>query len=84
MQTRLLGGTVLHDSIEDQARHYPADPNARLSIEEKFGPALISTVLAVDGAPHPARAKNFGQRAPWRAHKEDYFDPDDDTPSRLK
>jgi (p)ppGpp synthase/HD superfamily hydrolase len=66
---------LLHDSIEDQGRHYPGGPDmlAR-AIEEKFGPAVLTMVLALTERPTPREQGISDKRARWRAHKEDYYE----------
>ena len=64
---------LLHDSLEDQSRHYPGGENALARrIETEFGAEVASLVEALTERPSPEERGLSDRRARWRAHKEAY------------
>jgi GTP pyrophosphokinase len=64
---------LLHDSIEDQARHYPGGaPALEAAIERDFGAEVLRLVDALTERPDPSERGIADRRARWRAHKEAY------------
>jgi len=65
---------LLHDSLEDQARHYPGgEPALRAEIERQFGPAVLELVTALTERASPRELFLPDKVARWRAHKEGYI-----------
>ncbi|HEX8984953.1 MAG TPA: HD domain-containing protein [Bryobacteraceae bacterium] len=65
---------LLHDSIEDQARHYPGGAAAlTATIEREFGPGVLRLVEALTERPDPSEQGIPDRRGRWRAHKEAYI-----------
>ncbi len=65
---------LLHDSLEDQGRHYPGGVEALAQdIETQFGPEVLDLVEALTEKSSPREKAILDKRASWRAHKEEYF-----------
>lgn len=60
-------GALLHDSVEDQAAHYPGGADAlRREIENQFGAAVLEIVNGCTDA-------DTWPKPPWRERKEQYI-----------
>lgn len=65
---------LLHDSIEDQARHYPGGAAAlTATIEREFGSEVLHLVEALTERPDPSEQGLTSREARWRAHKDAYI-----------
>ncbi len=65
---------LLHDAIEDQARHYPGGHHALAhEIEREFGAEVLRLVEALTERPDPSERGISDPRARWRAHKQAYI-----------
>src|SRR4051794_10382243 len=65
---------LLHDSLEDQGRHYPGGETALASeIDSRFGPAVLEMVVACTEVTSAEEAGIRDKRERWRAHKRAYF-----------
>jgi (p)ppGpp synthase/HD superfamily hydrolase len=65
---------LLHDSIEDQARHYAGGAAAlAAAIESEFGSDVLHLVEALTERPDPSEHGLASRAARWRAHKEAYI-----------
>ncbi len=65
---------LLHDSLEDQSRHYQGgEQQLAAEIEALFGPEVLALVLALTERPAPEEAGIADKRERWRAHKRGYF-----------
>jgi (p)ppGpp synthase/HD superfamily hydrolase len=65
---------LLHDSLEDQGRHYPGgERQLALDIEERFGAAVRQMVEACTEVFSEEEAGIRDKRERWRAHKRAYF-----------
>ena len=65
---------VLHDTIEDQGRHYPGGPAAlRREIEKRFGGSVLRLVEGLTERRYPEEADITDKNQRWRAHKLAYL-----------
>jgi (p)ppGpp synthase/HD superfamily hydrolase len=65
---------LLHDSLEDQSRHYEGGEAALAEeIERRFGAEVIALVRGLTERPAPEEAGISDKRERWRAHKRGYF-----------
>jgi GTP pyrophosphokinase len=65
---------LLHDSLEDQGRHYPGGvPALAAEIEQRFGAEVRRMVEALTEMPAPEERGLSDKRERWRAHKRAYF-----------
>jgi (p)ppGpp synthase/HD superfamily hydrolase len=65
---------LLHDSLEDQGRHYPGGPAALAAeIDARFGPAVLRLVEHLTERTSPHEAQIADKRERWRVHKQAYF-----------
>jgi (p)ppGpp synthase/HD superfamily hydrolase len=65
---------LLHDSLEDQSRHYQGgEAGLDSEIERLFGPEVIELVRGLTERPAPEEAGISDKREKWRAHKRGYF-----------
>jgi len=65
---------LLHDSIEDQARHYPGGiPKLASDIAEWFGADVLTLVEALTERCSAEEAAIRDKRERWRFHKTSYF-----------
>jgi (p)ppGpp synthase/HD superfamily hydrolase len=66
---------LLHDSLEDQGRHYPGGvPQLASDIEARFGAAVREMVEACTEGVSEEEAAIRDKRERWRAHKRGYFE----------
>lgn len=66
---------LLHDSLEDQARHYPGgERQMACDIEAKFGPEVRRIVEACTERTSEEERALSDKRERWRAHKRAYFE----------
>ncbi len=65
---------LLHDAIEDQARHYPGGaPALARAIEDEFGAEVLRLVEALTERPDASEQGISDRAARWRAHKNAYI-----------
>ena len=65
---------LLHDSLEDQGRHYPGGESKLASdIQSRFGVAVQEMVVACTEVFSEEEAGIRDKRERWRAHKRAYF-----------
>jgi GTP pyrophosphokinase len=65
---------LLHDSLEDQGRHYPGGvPALAEEIARRFGAEVRRMVEALTERPSPEERGLSDKRERWRAHKRAYF-----------
>jgi (p)ppGpp synthase/HD superfamily hydrolase len=65
---------LLHDSLEDQGRHYPGGVAALAAeIEHRFGAEVRRMVEALTERPSEEERGISDKRERWRAHKRAYF-----------
>ncbi|MGE5647365.1 MAG: HD domain-containing protein [Acidobacteriota bacterium] len=65
---------LLHDSLEDQGRHYPGGVEALAAeIEREFGPDVVRLVDTLTERIGPDERAISDKRARWRAHKLAYI-----------
>jgi (p)ppGpp synthase/HD superfamily hydrolase len=65
---------LLHDSLEDQARHYAGGGEALArDIEREFGSSVLDMVDALTERPGPEERAMTDKRERWRAHKQAYL-----------
>jgi len=65
---------LLHDSLEDQGRHYPGGVDALAAeIESRFGPEVRRMVEALTERSSDEERAIADKRERWRAHKRAYF-----------
>jgi (p)ppGpp synthase/HD superfamily hydrolase len=66
---------LLHDSLEDQGRHYPGGVDALAAeIESRFGTPVRRLVEALTEHTTVAEARIADKYERWRAHKRAYFE----------
>jgi (p)ppGpp synthase/HD superfamily hydrolase len=65
---------LLHDSLEDQSRHWDGGEDALAAeIEAQFGAEVLELVLGLTERPAPEEAGISDKKERWRAHKRGYF-----------
>ena len=66
---------LLHDSLEDQSRHFPGgEPALSAEIEQRFGAAVLHLVMELTERPSAREILQFDRVSRWRAHKEGYIE----------
>jgi (p)ppGpp synthase/HD superfamily hydrolase len=66
---------LLHDSLEDQARHYEGgEPALAAEIEARFGPQVRRMVEALTERRDAEEMQISDKRERWRVHKRAYFE----------
>src|SRR3954453_11893467 len=66
---------LLHDSLEDQGRHYPGGvPALAIEIEQRYGHNVREMVEALTERPSPAEHGVKDKRERWRIHKRAYIE----------
>ena len=66
---------LLHDSLEDQARHYSGGAEQLAAdIEARFGGEVLAMVVALTERTSPAEFGLADKHERWRAHKRGYFE----------
>jgi len=66
---------LLHDSLEDQSRHYPGgEPALAAEIEARFGEPVRRMVEALTERRSPEESGIEDKRERWRVHKRAYFE----------